>query len=108
VTKPAQPLCRERSDGFTIRIRLTSKAAKSEILGLCDTRDGPAVSARVRAIPSDGEANTALELLIASWLDVPKSCVALTAGQKSRIKTLTVRGTLVKLHQRLADLAPKI
>jgi uncharacterized protein len=107
VTKPQQPLYRELSDGFTVRIKLTPKASKSEILGLCDTPEGRAVSAHVRAIPSEGAANAALETLLATWLGVPKSCVALTAGQKSRIKTVTVRGSLARLHQRLADFEPR-
>lgn len=71
--------------------------------GICESNEGPAIAARVRAVPANGEANAALERLIANWLDVPKSCVALTAGQKSRIKTVTISGEPGAILQRLAD-----
>lgn len=107
MTKPQQPLFRELGDGYAVRVKLTPKASQSEITGLCDTPEWPALAVRVRAIPSEGAANVALEQLIATWLDLPKSCVALTAGQKSRIKTVTVRGSLAQLQQLLVDLEPK-
>ena len=46
----------------------------------------------MRALPENGAANAALERLIADWLSVPKSTVAVAAGTKSRIKTVTVSG----------------
>ena len=67
------------------------------------TADGPAFSARVRAVPEDGAANTALERLVAGWLDVPKSAVALSAGGKGRVKSLTITGDAAGLQRRLAD-----
>jgi uncharacterized protein YggU (UPF0235/DUF167 family) len=60
-----------------------------------------ALQARVRAVPAEGEANAAVEKLIARWLDVPKSTVRVTAGAKSRIKSLTISGETVSLEQRL-------
>jgi uncharacterized protein len=106
VSRPLQPLFRECSTGFTLRVRLTPKATTAGVIGVCDTPEGPALSARVRAIPNDGEANAALEIVIADWLGLAKSCVALTSGQKSRIKTVTVRGSPDVLLQRLAELDP--
>lgn len=44
----------------------------------------------MRALPQDGEANTALIALVAKWLGVPKSSVELVSGGKSRIKTLAL------------------
>ena len=51
--------------------RLTPKASKDAIGGLIETIDGAAFSARVRALPVDGDANNALEELVARWLGVP-------------------------------------
>lgn len=73
-----------------IRIRLTPKSSQDRIDGRVETSAGPAVQARVRAVPEDGAANLALTRLVADWLDLPRSSVELTAGGKSRIKTLTV------------------
>ena len=55
------------------------------------------MKARVRAIPENGEANAALERLVAGWLGVGKSAVAVTAGGKSRIKTVTVSGDATRI-----------
>ena len=91
--------------GVAVRVRLTPRASTDRVEGACDSADGPAFAARVRAVPSDGEANAALERLIADWLGLAKSCVALTAGQKSRIKTVTITGDSEAVLERLADLS---
>ncbi len=78
--------------GLVLRARLTPRAAKDAIEGLEDTAEGRAVKARVRALPENGAANTALARLVADWLSVPKTTVAVTSGAKSRIKVLTIQG----------------
>ena len=83
---------RPTTDGLVIRFRLTPKASANAIGAIEATAEGPAVKAKVRAVPADGAANAALERLVADWLDVPKSSVSLVSGGKSRIKSLAVRG----------------
>ena len=78
--------------GLVVRVRLTPKASRDAVEGVEATVDGLALKARVRAVPEDGAANAAVEKLIAAWLGVGKSAVALTGGGKSRIKTLVVAG----------------
>lgn len=90
------------SDGLLLRVRLTPKASSEGIEGLENTAEGIAVKARVRAVPSDGEANAALTRLIAKWLDLPKSRIALVAGNKSRIKSLAITGEPDELARELA------
>ena len=86
-----------------MRIRLTPKSSSDRVEGVIETAEGPALVARVRAVPSEGEANAAREKLVANWLGVPKSCVVLTAGQKSRIKTVTITGDSETLAKRLNE-----
>lgn len=50
------------------------------------------LKARVRAVPEDGKANQALEMLLARALGMPKSAVAVVAGHTARSKTLRVEG----------------
>jgi uncharacterized protein len=83
---------RVAATGLVVRVRLTPKASRDAVEGLGPTADGPALKARVRAVPEDGAANAAIEKLIAAWLGVPKSAVSLTAGGKSRVKTLVIAG----------------
>jgi hypothetical protein len=75
-----------------VHFRLTPKSSKEAIDGIIETPDGPAFQARVRALPENGAANTALEELAARWLGVPKRSVSLTMGGKSRLKSLRISG----------------
>lgn len=103
---------RTGGDGLLVRVRLTPKASRDAIEGIEATADGPALKARVRAVPQDGEANAAVTRLLGDWLGVPESVVSLAAGGKSRVKTLSVAGDgdelAVRAEARLArDTAPK-
>ena len=84
-----------------VRVRLTPKSSLEAIEGVGETAEGSAFLARVRSAPSDGEANEALERLVARWLEVSKSGVRLTHGAKSRVKTLTISGDSGCLEERL-------
>jgi len=96
----AQPW-RTSSEGVIVRVRLTPKSSIEGIEGVGPTAEGPALAARVRAAPAEGEANAALERLVARWLDVPKSTVRVTHGGKSRVKSLTISGETGCLEERL-------
>lgn len=91
MSKRLDPLKRV-DGGIRIRIRLVPKSSRDAVEGLEDTAEGPALKARVRAVPEDGRANAAAERLVAEWLGVPRSAVSLVAGQKSRVKVLEIVG----------------
>lgn len=92
------------SDGrVVIRFRLTPRSSRSSIDGIGVTADGPAVLARVNAVPEDNAANTALMNLVAEWLKCPKRDVALVTGAKSRIKSIAVAGDPELLGRRLSE-----
>ena len=90
---------RATARGLELRVRLTPKSSRDSIEGLETTAGGPAIKARVRAVPEDGKANDALERLVADWLDVPRRSVEVSAGGKSRVKTLVVAGDPKVLSQ---------
>lgn len=103
-TAGAAALPWRRSDGgIVIRIRLTPRSSRSSIDGVGATAEGPALLARVNAVPEDNAANTALTNLVAEWLQCPKRDVALVAGAKSRIKSIAVAGDSDTLGRRLAE-----
>lgn len=95
---------RAAGGAVVVRVRVTPKSSKDAIEGIEETADGPALKARVRAVPSEGEANTAVERLLADWLGVPKRSVSVTAGGKSRVKSLTVSGDAALIERRLVEL----
>jgi len=101
---PAPVPWRRVRDAVELRVRVTPKAARDEICGAEQTPDGPAVKARVRALPADGAANAAVEKLVAKWLGVPKTAVSVAQGMKSRVKVLAISGDTGSLTARLEDL----
>jgi uncharacterized protein YggU (UPF0235/DUF167 family) len=79
--------------GISLAVRLTPKGGRDAIDGIEVLGDGRAVlKARVRAAPSEGEANDALCRLIAKGTGVPPRDVTLIAGATARIKRLTIAG----------------
>jgi uncharacterized protein YggU (UPF0235/DUF167 family) len=85
-----------------VRVRVTPKSSKDAVDGIEQTADGPAFRVRVRAVPAEGEANAAVEKLVAAWLEVPKSRVAVIQGGKSRVKSLEITGEVDEITARLA------
>lgn len=89
--------------GVTVRVRLTPKSSRDAIEGIEATADGPAVKARVRAVPEDGAANEAVLRLVAKWLAVPVRSVSLAAGGKSRVKSVHIAGDARTLMAALGE-----
>ena len=83
-----------------IRVRLTPRASSERIVLL---EDG-SLAVRVSAPPVDGRANEALVRAVAKALAVAPSRVELVRGDRSRVKTLRVRGPGAELRRRLAGL----
>jgi uncharacterized protein YggU (UPF0235/DUF167 family) len=82
------------AEGVVLTVRLTPRGGRDAIEGIRQLADGSAVLvARVRAAPSEGEANAALIKLIAKALSVPVRDVSLIAGGTGRIKRLAIAGT---------------
>jgi len=81
------------TDGVLVEVRLTPRGGRDAIEGIERRADGRAVvKARVRAAPSDGEANAALCRLIAGTIDVAPRDVSIAAGATSRAKRVRIRG----------------
>jgi uncharacterized protein (TIGR00251 family) len=95
---------RNTESGVVLRVRLTPKSQTNAVDGLTETADGPALKARVRAVPENGAANRALELLVAEWLGVAKTRVRVVSGPKSRVKTVAIDGDVPDLPLRIGCL----
>ncbi len=76
-----------------LRVRLTPSGGGDRIDGVeLDEAGLPYLKARVRAPPEKGEANAALEKLLAKALGVPKSSVQVARGTTARVKTIEIDG----------------
>ncbi len=89
-------------------VRLTPRGRRDAIDGVETLSDGRSVvKARVRAAPTEGEANAALIKLVSKTLDVPSRAVNLTAGATSRIKRVVIEGDGAALAEKLEMLFGK-
>jgi uncharacterized protein len=94
--------------GLTLTVRLTPKGGRDGIDGIETLADGCAVlKLRVRAAPTDGQANDALIRLLAKTLDVAPRCVNLTAGETARIKRIVIDGDAQTLAAKLERIVGK-
>jgi uncharacterized protein YggU (UPF0235/DUF167 family) len=87
-------------------VRLTPKGGRDAVEGIDQLADGTAVlKARVRAAPTDGEANDALVRLLAKTLGVAPRQVTLAGGATARVKRVRIEGDPAALAALLETLA---
>jgi uncharacterized protein (TIGR00251 family) len=81
------------ADGLLVTVRLTPKGGRDAIDGIEQLADGRMVlKARVRAAPSEGEANTALVGLLARTIGIASRRIGLVSGAATRIKRVKIEG----------------
>jgi uncharacterized protein (TIGR00251 family) len=79
---------RATNEGVLITVRVVPRAARA---GLAGTRDG-ALLVRLNAAPVEGAANAELIEVLSDALGVPRRAVSITVGERSRRKTVLIRG----------------
>lgn len=86
------------ADGVIVGVRLTPRGGRDAIEGIERRSDGRVVlKARVRAAPSEGEANAALCRLLAEAVGVAPRQVTLVAGAMAREKRVRISGDAASL-----------
>jgi hypothetical protein len=95
--------------GLAVVVRVTPRGGRNAVEGLGhDAEARPHLKLRVASAPVDGEANAAVENLLAAWLGVAPSAVTVTSGETARTKRVHVDGDPVQLARRAqARLAPE-
>ena len=89
-----------------LHLRVTPNAGADRLEGVETRDDGSAVlRLRVAAVPDKGKANAAVIALLARALGVPKSAIAVTAGETARLKTVAISGDGAALAARLEIIA---
>ena len=90
-----------------LAVRLTPRGGRDRIDGW--GRDGAGRSylkVRVAAPPVDGEANAALEALIAKTLKLSRGAVRIVSGETARVKQLEIDGAEPADLERVFGVAP--
>lgn len=80
--------CTQHGRDVRLAVHVMPNAKKSAVAEV----HGDALKVRLQAPPVEGKANAALVVFVAATLGLPKSAVALTHGETSRRKLLTVAG----------------
>jgi len=76
-----------------LSVRLTPRADADRLDGWSRDEAGrPVLNARVRAAPTEGEANAALEALLAKALFRPRTAVRVVKGGSARLKQVEIDG----------------
>lgn len=83
---------------LSVSVRATPKGGRDAIDGVAELSEGRSVlKARVRAAPTDGEANDALVRLLAKTVGVAPRAVTLLQGAAARNKTFRIEGDPARL-----------
>jgi uncharacterized protein (TIGR00251 family) len=69
-------------------IRVIPRAARTKV----DGERAGAILIRLAAPPVDGAANDALVAFLAGTLDLPRRCIVIVSGEKSRDKRVQIAG----------------
>lgn len=76
-----------------LAVRLTPRGGKDRVEGWAEDEAGRRyLKVRVSAAPVEGEANAALEALLAKALKIPRSRVRVASGQTARLKQVELEG----------------
>jgi uncharacterized protein (TIGR00251 family) len=83
------PFLRQGKEGILLRLNIQPRASKNEIIGI---HGETALKIRLTSPPVEGAANSACIEFLANILEIKKSQIEITSGQKSRIKKLKITG----------------
>ena len=81
-------MLRATNDGVLITVRVVPRAARSGLAGIRED----ALLVRLNAAPVAGAANSELIEVLSEALGVPKRAVSIAVGERSRRKTVLIRG----------------
>jgi hypothetical protein len=84
-----------------LTVRVTPRGGRDGVDGwITDDAGRTLLKVRVRAAPTDGEANAAVEAMLAKLLKISRSAVSVTAGHTARVKQIALDGvTAAELAQ---------
>ncbi|RMF68418.1 MAG: DUF167 domain-containing protein [Alphaproteobacteria bacterium] len=96
---------RRIDDGLELAVKVVPKAGRDAIAGVrADAAGSRRLLIRVSAAPEKGKANAAVIALLARALRLPKSAIAVIAGETAREKRLRIASADEKVIARLAAL----
>lgn len=98
-TGAAADWLRQDGDAVLLQVHLQPGARRSGVVGEFNGR----LKIAVAAPPLEGRANEALCRWLAERLDLPRKCVQIVSGEKSRDKLLRLESAVVEAIRRRLD-----
>lgn len=90
-------------NGVAVRLRVTPRGGADRIEGLArDAEGGCFLRLRVSAVAEKGKANAAVVKLLAKAWRLPRTALAVTAGETGRNKIVTVAGDAAALEAQIS------
>lgn len=96
---------RETSQGARFLVRVVPRSSRTAIVGEMGEGDEAALKIALQAPPVEGRANAALVEFLAERLQVPRTSIAIAAGEHGRSKAVVVRGRTAAEIARLIQTA---
>lgn len=81
-------MLRATNEGILLSVRVMPRAARPGLAGIRED----ALLVRLNAAPVEGAANAELIEVLSDALGVPKRAVSIAVGERSRRKTVLIRG----------------
>jgi uncharacterized protein len=94
---PLPAFMRKTAEGTTVEVHVQPRASKNELAGIHEDT----LKVRLTAPPVEGEANKECLKFLAKVFAVPKSHMEIVHGQKSRRKTILIRGVAPESLQKI-------
>jgi hypothetical protein len=89
---------RQTAEGVEISLHVLPNAPKSQIVGTHNNK----LKIKIKAPPVDGKANEAIVAFFSEYLGIAKSQINVDKGEKSKSKTILIRGVpLAELQSHL-------
>jgi uncharacterized protein (TIGR00251 family) len=102
----SDPTCQlrlqEDDESVTFSVHVQPRASRNELCGIM----GEAIKVRLTSPPVEGAANRLCIEFFAALLHLAKSKVTIVSGEKSRLKTLRIRGATAQDIRTLLEERP--
>ncbi len=96
-------LIHKGADGFTLQILVSPRAAREQVGPVV----GEALKVKVHPPATEGQANEAVIVCLAKFLDIPKTRITIVRGGTARRKTIHIADTSGRAVERLARIQLK-
>ena len=91
---------KEEKNGISIKVTVVPNSSQSSIVG---TFDG-VVKIKLNSPPIEGKANKEIIAFFSKLINVPKTSIEISKGEKNKLKTLLIKGNADFLKEKINNI----